>query len=55
MRRILFAVSASLLLAGCESATAPAPSLSPSAASHDEIIANPECRSGWSVANGRCI
>jgi len=61
MRRLLFAVPAALLLAACASPTAPAPrQLSPSAASRDdnpfeEPVPDPNCRSGWSVANGRCI
>lgn len=61
MRRILFIASVSLLLAACQSATAPERVSAPSAASHDEFtppegaVPNPACRSGWSVAEGRCL
>jgi hypothetical protein len=60
MRRILF-VATSLLLAGCQSATAPQRSVAPAAAAHDEItppanaVPDPNCRSGWSVPGGRCL
>jgi hypothetical protein len=61
MRRILLIASASLLLAACQSATAPERALAPSVASHDDIlppegaVSDPSCRSGWSVAEGRCL
>jgi hypothetical protein len=60
MRRILF-VTASLLLAGCQSATEPQRPVAPAAAAHDEFTPPPDavpdgsCRSGWSVPGGRCV
>jgi uncharacterized lipoprotein YajG len=59
MRRILFA-AASLLLAGCQSATEPQRSVTPAAATHDEFtppdaVPDGSCRSGWSVPGGRCV
>jgi hypothetical protein len=59
MYRILIAVSL-LSLAGCGSASGPTQPLSPAAATRDDInpppdaVPDPSCRSGWSVANGRC-
>jgi hypothetical protein len=59
MRRILFAATATLLLAACESATAPtSPVRSPSAATREidsDVASGTSCRSGWSVADGRCL
>jgi hypothetical protein len=59
MRRILFATAAVLLLAACESATAPTPQpRSPSAITprfSGDSIPNDRCSSGWSVPDGRCL
>jgi hypothetical protein len=55
MSRIMIIAAAALTLSACGSATAPTQPLSPTAASHDDIVADPNCRSGWSVANGRCL
>lgn len=59
MRRILIATAAVLLLAACESATAPtSPVRSPSVTTPrftGDSIPNDRCRSGWSVPDGRCL
>jgi hypothetical protein len=61
MRRMLFAVTASVLLAGCQSSTAPSRTPTPSGSARDGIeppagsVPNPNCRSGWSVPDGRCV
>lgn len=58
MSRVLIAVAAALALAACDSATAPTRRVSPSVTSTRDVIdsvPDPTCRSGWSVANGRCL
>jgi hypothetical protein len=55
MYRIMMIAAAALSLSACGSTASPTQPLSPSAASHDEIVPDPNCRSGWSVANGRCL
>jgi hypothetical protein len=58
MRRILIASAAVLLVAACESATAPTPARSPSATTprfSGDSVRNDRCDSGWSVPDGRCL
>lgn len=61
MSRILLAAAAALTLAACDAASAPTQPLSPVAATRDgfnppaDSVPDPNCRSGWSVANGRCL
>ncbi|MFL5608845.1 MAG: hypothetical protein ACJ8AD_20480 [Gemmatimonadaceae bacterium] len=59
MRRILIASVAVVLLAACESATAPtSPERSLSATTprfSGDSIPNDRCASGWSVPDGRCL
>lgn len=56
MRRFLFIATAALALGACDSSSTPTQPLSPTAASRDEVTppSDTTCRSGWSVANGRC-
>jgi hypothetical protein len=61
MYRIMMIAAVALTLSACGSAGSPTqPPLTPAAAAHDggdtdEPVADPNCRSGWSVANGRCL
>jgi hypothetical protein len=56
MYRILMIAVAALTLSACGSSGAPTQPLSPSVAAHDdEPVPDANCRSGWSVANGRCL
>ena len=54
MRRTLLALAGALALAACESTTAPRPDPVMRTQSHPLADADSVCRSGWSVANGRC-
>jgi nitrous oxide reductase accessory protein NosL len=58
MKRLLLIVAATLTLAACDSASTPTRPLSPASATHDgtltDSVPDGNCRSGWSVANGRC-
>jgi hypothetical protein len=58
MYRIMIIAAAALTLSACGSSCAPTQPLSPSAAAHEEFeqpVPDSNCRSGWSVANGRCV
>jgi nitrous oxide reductase accessory protein NosL len=58
MKRLLLIVAATLTLAACDSASTPTRPLSPASATLDETVPTdsvPTCRSGWSVADGRCL
>lgn len=60
MRRFLLLATAALALSACESSSSPTGPLAPTTATRDldqpppDAVPDPSCRSGWSVANGRC-
>lgn len=58
MYRTLMIAAAALTLSACGSSSSPTQPIAPSAAAHDDLdepVPDPNCRSGWSVANGRCL